>query len=733
MRSLTLLLVLGVLASSLVGASAAPFPSTPQLRLHRSILDASAANLSVPRQALTAAASDSQAIIQFRGPITPTNRAALEATGITVLEYIPDFAYLVRGTPEQIDNAAQAPGVFARYPFTLADKLSPALLRMLASGARDVGRVRVIGWPDSVDALALDLGALKIDSQASLTADQLLQVASLPSVRWIEPMGQPRLLNDVARSIMRVNQAWQQRALFGAGQIVAVTDSGLDTGITATISADFAGRIVATHVLLPTGDLADSNGHGTHVAGSVAGAGVQSGANPAQHQYIGSFAGVAPEAGLVIQAFEADALGAISGLPDDYYPLFSQTYADGARVHTNSWGDYTGPVTDTESAYGGYPYGSQRVDQFVWDHPDMTIFFAAGNSGIDGVPLIPGLLCAGGNGVIDPDSMLAPGTAKNIVTVGASESQRSSGGYGGFPWVLVNFCYSANPLALDTMANNPNGMAAFSSRGPTDDGRAKPDLVAPGTNIVSDFSHAPGVNLAFWILHETNPNYAYNNGTSMATPLAAGAGVLVREWLVGQGIADPSAAAIKATLLDTTANIAPGQYGTGPTQEIPLTWPNSVAGWGRVDLGFITAESPYTLWIDDHATGLSTGSVVTYTDSQTRSLRVVDSAQPLRAMLVWSDPPASLSASAQLVNDLDLVVVGPDGTLYPGNNAATGDRTNNVEGVIIANPPAGQYAVRVSAYNVPIAAQPYALAVGGPIGGQNEIGPIRLFLPIVLR
>jgi hypothetical protein len=217
----------------------------------------------------------------------------------------------------------------------------------------------------------------------------------------------------------------------------------------------------------------------------------------------------------------------------------------------------------------------------------------------------------------------------------------------------------------------------------------------------------------------------------MATPLTAGSGVLVRQWLTTRGLAQPSAAAIKATLLNTTADIAPGQYGTGTTQEIPFVRPNSVAGWGRVDLGFIAAPAPYALWVDDQVAGLATGQIVTYTHSLTRPLKVVDSSQPLRVMLAWSDPPASLSASAQLVNDLDLIVAGPDGAVYYGNGVMSGDRTNNVEGVVIANPPAGQYGVEVRAYNVPIATQPYALAVGGAVGVPAQ--ELKLWLPLVMR
>jgi len=341
----------------------------------------------------------------------------------------------------------------------------------------------------------------------------------------------------------------------------------------------------------------------------------------------------------------------------------------------------------------------------------MTIFAAAGNSGVDGVPGPLGF-CVGGDGVVDPDSLLSPGTAKNVITVGASESNKNEGPLAGVPWLLVSLCFFTEPIATDLIADNINGMAAFSSRGPADDGRAKPDIIAPGVNIVSNRSHDPAAG-TLWGVH-ANPDYVYSGGTSMATPLTAGMGTLVREWLTGQGAANPSAALVKATLLNTTEDMAPGQYGTGATQEIPYARPNSVAGWGRASLGFVSPPPNYTLWFDDHNSGLNTGGSVNYSHTITRPLQVLTDTQPLRIMLVWTDPPASLSASAQLVNDLDLVVTGPGGTYY-GNDIPTGDRLNNVEGVIIDNPPIGTYQVSVNAFNVPISSQGYALVVAGPL------------------
>jgi hypothetical protein len=726
--------VLGMLA--LIAPVAARPAEPPKLRLHRGTFDARlGVGLSVA-DGLADAAPD-LAIIQFAAPIAPAEQAALRATGVEVLEYIPDNAYLVRGDTAQRDAAARLPNVYARAAFLPADKLAPELLAGLAKGeiAQPI-HLLLRSWPGRAGALAADLAAQGIDPTRPIDASQIMQLARLPSLRWAEPAPSFQLLNDKARAIMRVPQVWQDYGIYGKGQVIGVADSGLDTGDAASLSPDFAGRVVASYVLSDGGDLADQFGHGTHVAGSVAGAGAQSGANPALHQYEGSFAGVAPEASLVIQAFETSPEGAVLGLGDDPYPVFAQAYAGGARIHTNSWGGPTGgfPLFEFEEVYGAYPTSSMRTDQFLWDHPDMTIFFAAGNTGNDG-PYFPALfecLPLAQDGVVDPDSINAPGTAKNVITVGASESVRGDAPNSTKTWKDFNdSCFGVEPLASDKVSDSASGMAAFSSRGPTDDGRIKPDIVAPGTNILSNRTHVPGAN-KLWGYYDSNPNYLFSGGTSMATPLAAGAGALIREWLTRQGIANPSAAAVKATLLNTAYDMAPGQYGSGAQPEVPFTRPNSVAGWGRVDLGFIAAPAPYRLWSDDHTGGLATGQVARYTNSASQPLIAASSA-PLRVMLAWTDPPASLSASKQLVNDLDLVVTGPDGHSYWGNAVLNGDRTNNVEGIVIPNPTPGPYTIEVRAHNVPIGAQPYALSVAGALSSV-ALGPEpRLFLPMTIR
>src|SRR6185436_4264947 len=120
----------------------------------------------------------------------------------------------------------------------------------------------------------------------------------------------------------------------------------------------------------------------------------------------------------------------------------------------------------------------------------MVITFSAGNSGTDGSSPV--------DGIINRDSIGSPGTAKNCITVGASENYlpgfiyeypagdcTSSDGIEQKTWGWFSGNYATNPIFSDLMADNANGVVAFSSRGPTDDGRFKPDVVAPGTAIIS--------------------------------------------------------------------------------------------------------------------------------------------------------------------------------------------------------------------------------------------------------
>ncbi|HEX5690408.1 MAG TPA: S8 family serine peptidase, partial [Roseiflexaceae bacterium] len=560
---------------------------------------------------------DTTYLVQFNGPIEENWKAAVEQAGVRLYGYIPDNTLIARADAGSIERLRALPFVRWVGPYHPAYRMEPAL-----AGAAPIGTatVTVQTLPDS------DLGALaaqianwggRVDGQSTtslagylrvtLPAAHLGDLAAGDGVLWVEPYFAPELNNEIGGGqIMRANEVRQSLKLFGAGQVVGVADTGMDVGNTTNLHPDIKGRLINAYCLGRTSpcDWGDHDAHGTHVAGSVLGNGTASGSNPATHTYAGSHAGVAPEAKLVFQSIEA-ADGSLSGIPDDVGQLMRQAYNDGARIHTNSWGGPTGGTSQTRE-YGGYVANSQQADQAAWDHKDQVILFAAGNSGTDG----------DGNGVIDPDTIGQPGTAKNVIPVGASENVRATGGYNpGSPacgawgecWPTD---FGASPLGEDTPSDNANGMAAFSSRGPTDDGRIKPDLVAPGTNILSVRSHQADAGTGWG---EYDANYIYEGGTSMATPLTAGAFALVREWLTRiKGIANPSAALMKSVLINGAADMSPGQYDAAH-QEVPSRRPNNVTGWGRVDLkAALDPPAPRKIWFTDATSGLSTGQTATY-------------------------------------------------------------------------------------------------------------------------
>jgi subtilisin family serine protease len=660
--------------------------------------------------------------VQFEGPIQASWKDELSRLGIQWVDYVPEYAFLAWMDGATAARAAVHPHVRWVGLYQPAYRLSPRL-----DGAAGVQTVALLTLPtvDEADLSArlqvlgasvhhVSLNGFGGHVRLTVDAAQIPALARLPEVIWVEPYVPPRLVNDVARGegIMDATAIWRDLGLYGEGQIVAVCDSGLDVGVNdERLHDDFEGRVVALYDLdIMPGDGADDrcSGHGTHVAGSVLGNGATSGSDPANHDYASGYAGLAPEARLVFQAVEWAALppdicllsGLLSG---DLDTLYQQAYDDGARIHTNSW---TSPVN------GEYTAESQKTDQFAWNNKDFTLLFAAGNEGID----------TDADGVVDLDSVGAPATAKNCITVGASENNRpvpspnpDSNTYG----ALWHDKFPTRPISDDLTADVAFGLAAFSSRGPTDDGRIKPDIVAPGTWVLSAYSQAnhpddDGNQYDGW---GDPPNrwYKYMGGTSMATPLTAGAATLVRDYYNDiAGLATPSSALIKATLINGAKDLTPGQYGSGDQQEI-LGRPDYAQGWGRVDLAnALIPEAPRAWWYDDHSAGLSTNDTVTYTDSFSTPLGVGYDTESLRVSLVWTDYPGTPAAGG-LVNDLDLEVIGPDGTRYYGNGSAW-DRANNVEGVDILTPTLGAYTLIVHAYNVAQETQPYALVVSGGFG-----------------
>ncbi|MCL4558671.1 MAG: S8 family serine peptidase [Deltaproteobacteria bacterium] len=233
---------------------------------------------------------------------------------------------------------------------------------------------------------------------------------------------------------------------------------------------------------------------------------------------------------------------------------------------------------------------------------------------------------------------------------------------------------------------------------------------------------------SFWGVTATSiedQRYMFLGGTSMATPVAAGSAAIVRQWLASQGITDPSAALMKAVLINTAHDMYPGQYGTGRYLEVPRR-PNGVEGWGRVDLSRLLVPSGD--W-RIHTFDYPVGSGMTTTGQRALDFEVLDH-DPLVATLVWTDYPASPGASTDIVNQLEMSVVGPAGRTYYPNGMDRPDLVNNVQQVEIQDPVTGIYRLTVKGHNVPEGAlpagdQPYALVISGGVPRRPVQG--RLF------
>ena len=656
-------------------------------------------------------------VVRLNGPLTEERRARLSAQGLSLLERLSNNKYTARLTGDQVHQIAGEPFVDTIRLYSEEDTMrtSPnaaAATRATTSGLSFVV-VHAVRLHRAEDAAAVvDWLQRKLNIRPLSTQDDLLrvalpqggsevtQIARLPEVASVEEIFPARPLDRMARGILRLETKGQSLGFEGEGQIIGIADTGLDAG-----HPDFEGRIVqavARGRPGPPGDSSDPEGHGTHVAGCALGNGRNSN---------GEVQGAAPKAKLFFQSV-LDANGGLGGLPSDLQQLFDEAYQAGVRVHNNSWGAF---------GYARYSVTSLDVDRFVAAHPDMLIVIAAGNDGL-GVPRARGAKTNAKAGLVDWPSVAAPATAKNGLTVGASRNSRTEGGYAkltfGQAWTDR---YPRSPTAEDHVSGDPDCLAAFSSRGPSDDQRIKPDLVAPGTDIAAArSSQAPLYK--FWGAYPNNPSYAFMGGTSMAAPYVAGCAALVREYFIKQaGWATPSAALLKATLINGTRRL------TGYDAVADLAGePNFHQGFGRVDMAnsIPSSLSPdlRLAFIDSW----TTPQVFERTGQSFRWRITAGDKLPLRVCLAWTDLPFR-----GLQNQLLLLTDDEGGKKYSGNSDAAAtlkisgmiaDPNNNVQIVRVENVRPGLFTIVVNATNLLQPPQAFALVVSGDL--QSPLSPV---------
>jgi serine protease AprX len=581
-------------------------------------------------------------VLETQDPLKRPEKHALKDLHVDLQEYLGGNTWLCRYEPIDIKSLRDLAFVKDVKPLHPELKLEPALKSADgASGTRTVDIVLQNRADDSAedisqriqDSLGIspeDITIRSGDSIIRLTGnnDKLQEIAKIDSVGSIQEVHKLKFFNNVAREILHADVTGSSNTTIfkGANQIVTVADTGFDTGDENNTHKAFTGRVKK---LIPIGrpvKTNDPDGHGTHVCGSVLGDGHSD-------KMGGSIQGTAPEATLIVQSLINDR-GGLFGRPQKTLgDLLQEAIDNESFIHTNSWG----PEWSFQIPYNN---ASKDLDTFVSSHKEMTVCFAAGNDGGEETDL---------------GHIGAQAAAKNCIAVGSTDNRRK-----------------AKNNQFDTfkadgvVEGNPNNISWFSSRGPTLERRIKPDVVAPGTMILSAKSRDAKPSSTFG--RSTDPAWAFSSGTSMATPLVAGCIAVLRETLQKDGVTSPSAALLKAMLVN-------GAVDTGHNVE--------AQGFGRVDLansvilkGITTNKGYLEGELDDEDD--EDGFVKTLTLGDLLMPDGPDSEEvTLKVTMVYSDLPG-----AALQNNINLQVAVGDGPSRFGNLGDRPDNVNNVEQVI---------------------------------------------------
>ena len=428
-------------------------------------------------------------------------------------------------------------------------------------------------------------------------------------------------------------------------------------------------------------------GHGTHTSASIAGRRSVDGLVESD----GVADGIAPSARLAFLDI-GNAQGQLKTPSDN--AILETGRSEGAKIHSASWGAHS--ITY-------YSSQAKNFDDYVYNNDELLLVFAAGNDG----------------GPDTPSSVDVPANAKNNIGVGATQSFGRD---------------------LERGQLGPAYLAWFSSRGPTEDGRIKPDLLAPGSFLLSagarpsmvgecDGSEIPSAG-------GKRDGLLSMEGTSMSTPVVSGSAALVRQyfeegWHINgekneaEGI-NPSAALIKATLINgAQTSLIKGIDNEGGQVTKTEAYDGNI-GFGIIQLATSVyvkgkAEVQIKTWdrevIDD-------GDTLTYQVTIDRSSGCVF--ESLSATLVWFERGASMGCTRCLINDLDLTITR-DGdvnrTIYYPNGLDRPDNLNTVERVVVNNVFDGEtFSLRVRATNLDEASQKFSLVATGCFGGVgNEL------------
>lgn len=494
----------------------------------------------------------------------------------------------------------------------------------------------------------------------------------------------------------------------GEGQVVGVVDTGIDMkscyfrdpSCETPYSID--GSVINTNCrkVIQYINFTDKtdwlDGHGTHVAGSVGGRSILDYGDYAR--YNGNAADV-KIAFFDIGSSESQPNGDVKlKLPTNYNTgMFQLIYKSGARVITNSWGNRANT----------YDKSAEKCDEFMWEHPEALLIFAAGNDGCLND-------CA--------NSVSSPGTAKNVLTVGATLNSHQS--------------WQAYSIPDVSELYSPSTVAGFSSRGPTSDGRLKPDVLAPGWWVTSARADAGSTSESCHV--------SALRGTSMSAPVSAAFAVKVRSYFTQgyypSGVKTPGDAFVpagsllKAMLVHSAQrmeyimnNTAAGTKDTTVWKYVEDTitgYPSAIQGHGRVQmdkvLNFVEERSQTAGRLSLFVVGdVDVGSpnyraITNVAQIDKRTLRTTKT--NIRVTLVYTDKAGAPQASNVMINQLGVDVfntrTGQTFVPYAQNNGVV----SNVQMIDISSESVNdgdEIILSVRASTLVASPQPYALVVTG--------------------
>eukprot|EP00741_Cyanophora_paradoxa_P023672 tig00021612_g22866.t1 len=709
-------------------------------------------------------------LVHVSGPVTSEVRAEIEAAaGLQLGSYVPHNAFLASALPSQLQALRAAPHVAwvgrleARHKRHPAHGASRALewhahlsTHWAAPAATAVSPAELAAlWAHELAALCAGGVSLEAAHEGPAGPTVVARLgrpedapalaeflADQPEVYWVQPRTRIELKNYYAGRLVQAGDFTlltgaadiptpvYARSLKGAGEVIGFIDDGLDydscffaNGAQQSPSdGSSAGKpdvtnrkVIAFRYNAKYGSAEGNTQHGTHTAATAVGQ-AYSGAGTEQIQ---QHAGVASDAKLTFISIK-NKTDPTRLLTLQWDKAFAIHYADGARTHSNSWG--CAPSTDNLAECNVYDQDALVSDMYMWNYTDALLVFAGGNDGSAGV-------ATGKRGYIS-----SPATAKNGISVGATMTA-PQGWLDNAAFVASDYGCSAYPdwCATEKVTKtpgyySPENLAGFSSSGPTWDGRAKPDVVAPGFFIVSAKS-------------DNNPrsfNCALRSeaGTSMAAPVVSGAAALVRQYLregwwpsgvrtAKDGIEAPQGALVKALIINGArpangtvvhdfrriATVSSSNPAV-PILSSRLPIPNAYQGFGRVRLDTVLQfpESAFKMtFCDGYAPAVGAAAVVLTVALGPEARSTV----PFRATLAWTDYPATPNAAVALVNNLDLSLVYNGRTYYP-NGLSSADNVNNVEQIELpVGSPAATVTLRLSTRSLPKGPQPYSLVLTG--------------------